>query len=92
MEKAVEHYANAQKDASAALSGVANAVQVFAQAQWDHMNLEEGTILPAARKHLTEQDWSTIYSAFSINGDPRFDADLGEGFKTLYTRIMNLAP
>ena len=64
---------------------------VDAQAQWAHMNLEEGTILPAARKHLTEQDWLLIYTAFSVNGDPRFDADLGDGFKSLYSRIMNQA-
>ena len=55
------------------------------------INLEEQTILPEARKHLTEQDWLLIYTAFSANGDPRFDADLGDGFKSLYSRIMNLA-
>jgi nucleotide-binding universal stress UspA family protein/hemerythrin-like domain-containing protein len=90
MEQAVEQYATTQEDTPAALAAIADAVHVFAKAQWDHMNLEEGTILPAARKHLTEQDWSDIHTAFSTNGDPRFDADLGEGFKTLYTRITNL--
>ncbi|TXT37488.1 MAG: UspA domain containing protein [Comamonadaceae bacterium] len=91
MQTAVEHFATGQGDAGQALAGVASAVNVFAQAQWEHMNLEEQTILPGARKHLTEQDWMLIYTAFSANGDPRFDADLGDGFKTLYSRIMNLA-
>lgn len=91
MQTAVEHFAMVQGDATEALTAVATAVNVFAQAQWAHMNLEEGTILPTARKHLTEQDWLLIYTAFSVNGDPRFDADLGDGFKGLYSRIMNLA-
>ena len=91
MQTAVEHFATVQGDTGEALAGVAKAVNVFAQAQWEHMNLEEQMILPEARKHLTEQDWLQIYTAFSANGDPRFDADLGDGFKSLYSRIMNLA-
>nr|WP_319565057.1 universal stress protein [uncultured Rhodoferax sp.] len=91
MQTAVEHFAAVQGDAGEALAAVASAVNVFAQVQWNHMNLEEQTILPEARKHLTEQDWMLIYTAFSANGDPRFDADLGDGFKSLYSRIMNLA-
>lgn len=91
MQAAVEDYATVKGDTSAVLTRLATAVHRFADAQWAHMNLEEGTILPTARKYLTEQDWSTIYRAFSVNGDPRFDADLGDGFKTLYTRLMNLA-
>lgn len=91
MQTAVEAYATVNGDATLALVDLAAAVHRFAEAQWAHMNLEEGTILPAARQYLTEQDWSTIYKAFSVNGDPRFDADLGDGFKTLYSRLMNLA-
>jgi hemerythrin-like domain-containing protein len=91
IEMAVDDYATTQPDASEVLSGVASAVHRFAEVQWAHMNLEEGTILPMARKYLTEQDWKTIHTAFSANGDPRFDADLGDGFKTLYSRLMNLA-
>ena len=91
MQSAVESYAKAAGDPAEALAHVHTVVTVFAEAQWAHMNLEEGTILPMARKHLTDPDWSTIYKAFSVNGDPRFDAELGEGFKTLYTRLMNLA-
>lgn len=91
MQAAVEDYATVKGDASEVLTRVATAVHCFADAQRAHMNLEEETILPTARKYLTEQDWSTIYKAFSVNGDPRFDADLGDGFKTLYTRLMNLA-
>ncbi|MBS1191412.1 MAG: hypothetical protein H6R10_3204 [Rhodocyclaceae bacterium] len=88
MEAALDRYA---REEGGALSGVVAAVNAFADAQWEHMNLEENTILPAAREHLTAEDWAAIHGAFLANGDPRFDQDLEDGFKRLYSRIMNLA-
>lgn len=67
-----------------------DAVNRFAQAQWDHMNLEENVIIPAAKNILLQEDWVMLYEAFSKNGDPQFDADLDDGFKRLYQRIANL--
>jgi hemerythrin-like domain-containing protein/nucleotide-binding universal stress UspA family protein len=67
------------------------AVGRFAEAQWSHMNLEENTILPAARAHLTSDDWKEIHAAFAANGDPRFDTELDDDFKRLYARIINLS-
>ena len=49
-------------------------------------------ILPAARKHLTAEDWAEIARAFADNGDPRFSADNDEEFRQLFARILNLAP
>lgn len=91
MESAVERCAAQTDNAAGALAGLATAVDAFAEAQWEHMNLEENTILPAARQHLTNADWAEICVAFAANGDPRFDADLEVGFKQLYVRVMNLA-
>ena len=88
MEVALQRYSTEQN--ADALAGVAASVNVYANWLWEHMNIEENTILPAARKCLTGEDWVKIYTAFSDNGDPRFDTDLDEGFKRLYSRIMNL--
>lgn len=74
-----------------ALDALSAAVDRFAEAQWAHMNLEENTILPAAREHLTSEDWREIHAAFAANGDPRFDTELDDDFKRLYARIINLA-
>lgn len=90
MEAALERYTRREWGDPGALAGVATAVNAFAEAQWEHMNLEENTILPAAAEHLGNEDWAAICAAFSDNGDPRFDADLEDGFKRLYSRIMNL--
>ena len=56
------------------------------------MMLETKVIIPAAQKHLTDEDWQAIAAAFGENGDPRFTIDAGEEFRHLFTRILNLAP
>jgi len=88
MQDALDSVAAAPGDASA-LTRLASAVGIFAEAQWVHMNLEENVILPAAREHLTPGDWSEICAAFAENGDPRFDSALDDGFKQLYFKIIN---
>lgn len=68
------------------------AVEKFADEIMKHMALEESTVLPLARKYLTAEDWVEICSAFSENGDPRFDAVTDQECRNLFTRIVNLAP
>ena len=60
--------------------------------QWAHMNLENSVILPAARQHLTDDDWRAIGEAFAANGDPRFSADSDDEFRLLFARILELVP
>ena len=61
-------------------------------AQMEHMGLEAKVIIPAARVHLTPEDWREIGDAFGANGDPRFSVDADEEYRQLFARILNLAP
>ena len=70
----------------------AAAVERFATSQMQHMTLEYKVVLPAAHKHLTEQDWAEIGAAFGANGDPRFSVDNDEEFRQLFARILNVLP
>jgi hemerythrin-like domain-containing protein len=74
------------------LGRFAAAVERFATSQMTHMALEAKVIIPAARKHLTEEDWAEIGAAFADNADPRFSVDNDEEFRQLFTRITNLVP
>ena len=56
------------------LATLEQAVSRYAQFIWDHMGREEGVILPAAQKYLTDEDWAAIDGAFATNNDPRFAA------------------
>jgi nucleotide-binding universal stress UspA family protein/hemerythrin-like domain-containing protein len=69
----------------------AEAVEHFAESQWQHMSLEEKVILPAAVQYLPPGDWRDIAEAFGKNGDPRLGAEPDEGFRKLFSTIMNLS-
>ena len=68
------------------------AVGQFAATQWAHMNLENSVILPAAQRHLTEDDWRVIGEAFAANGDPRFSVDDDDEYRRLFAQILALVP
>lgn len=89
LEQSIARY---EKDPAGGLAGFAAAAERFASAQMQHMRLETKVILPAARKHLTVDDWQEIGRAFADNGDPRFSVDNDEQFRELFARILNLAP
>jgi len=73
------------------LSQFSEAVDRFSTSQIQHMALEAKVIIPAARVHLTREDWTEIGAAFAANGDPRFSVDNDEEFRELFVRIVNLA-
>lgn len=66
------------------------AVTAYATSIWEHMGREEGVILPAAQRYLTDADWIEINAAFSGNSDPRFGSDADTEFRHLFSRIVNL--
>ena len=76
---------------SAKLDDIEQAVARYAKFMWEHMGREEGVILPAAQRYLTDADWAEINAAFSENKDPRFGGDTDAEYKRLFSRIVNLA-
>ena len=89
LELALGHYEAGMPDGLVMFSA---AVDKFSDETMKHMALEESTVLPLAKKHLTGADWVEIGAAFSENGDPRFDADADQECRDLFTRIVHLAP
>ncbi len=68
------------------------AAELFANEVVENMALEEGTLIPIAKQHLKREDWQEIARAFGENGDPRFGAEPDREFRSLFSRIVNLAP
>jgi nucleotide-binding universal stress UspA family protein/hemerythrin-like domain-containing protein len=89
LERAIAGY---EADPASGFAAFAAAVERFATSQIAHMRLETKVILPAARQHLTAEDWAEIGRAFADNGDPRFSIDNDEEFRQLFARILNIAP
>ena len=70
----------------------AAAVEKFSEDTWQHVSVEEKVVIPLAKTYLTPADWVEIAEAFGENGDPRFAAKLDDEFRSLFSRIVNLAP
>jgi len=68
------------------------AAKAYIEGQRKHMGMEEQKVIPAARKHLTENDWREIDAAFEDNDDPLFGSHPRKAFDNLFGKIVALAP
>jgi hemerythrin-like domain-containing protein len=57
-----------------------------------HMALEDSTILPAARQHLSADDWAELDNAFDANRDPLTGHAASEEYAPLFRKIVDSAP
>jgi nucleotide-binding universal stress UspA family protein/hemerythrin-like domain-containing protein len=90
-EQLVAELAKMIDDGRTDMIAIEASVQRYASFIWEHLGREEGVILPAAQKHLKDEDWAEIDEAFSVNRDPRFGTDTDMQYKRLFSRIVNLA-
>ena len=68
------------------------AVERYVAFYLEHMGIEENQILPAARQHLTGDDWAEIDAAFAANRDPLTGHEPDDEYRPLFTRILMHAP
>jgi hemerythrin-like domain-containing protein len=68
------------------------AVERYVHFYLNHMATEEREILPAARKHFTDADWAELDAAFDANRDPLTGHEPEEGYRPLFSKIVNSAP
>lgn len=75
-----------------AFARFADAAESYADFHWRHMMAEEESLLPLARRHLTDEDWERVAAAFRANDNPL--AGLGPKAETdrLFQRVLALAP
>ncbi len=77
--------------AAAATRTLDEAVQAYARFLWEHLGREEGVILPAAQRHLHEDDWIEIDRAFQQNRELAKDGEADRAYRQLFSRIVNRA-
>jgi hemerythrin-like domain-containing protein len=68
------------------------AVERYTRFYLAHMSVEEHDILPAARAHLSADDWAELDAAFAANQDPLTGHAAAPDFQPLFQKILNLAP
>jgi len=91
LARRVEALAAAGSDTATQVAQLDDAVKAYAAFLWEHMGREEGAILPAAQRYLTEADWAEIDAAFEQNRDPNFGGETEKEFRHLFSRIVNAA-
>ena len=67
------------------------AVEALAAHAWQHMALEEESLLPLALQVLHRDDWREVAEAFEGNRDPGFGAWRDEDFRRYFTSVANEA-
>jgi nucleotide-binding universal stress UspA family protein/hemerythrin-like domain-containing protein len=77
---------------AATLGELRDAVEQYAHFMWEHMGREEGVIIPAAERYLTETDWRAVHAAFVDSRDGGSDEENEAEHQRLFSRIVNFAP
>jgi hemerythrin-like domain-containing protein len=57
-----------------------------------HMATEEAEVLPAARQHLSADDWAQLDAAFAANRDPLTGHPADDAYQPLFQQILRTAP
>lgn len=84
--------ANWEAGAAGSAGLFADVLSGFARFYWAHMEKEETSVLPAAERSLSNEDWHDIQVAFESHQDPMFGDDIANEFRNLFSRIIRLAP
>ena len=73
------------------LAALERAVESLADHVWEHMRLEEESLLPLALEVLTPDDWKEVAETFEGNRDPGFGEWSEEDFRHHFTSVANMA-
>lgn len=76
LEELKASLARAQTGGIAELDHFADEMERYARVQLEHINMEDGVVMPIARRVLAARDWEEIDRAFRANLDPLFSAAL----------------
>ncbi len=89
LEQALARYQQGGAPEFTAFAAVAEDYVAF---HIEHMRMEEQELLPLAVKYLTANDWEFVDNAFLGHTDPLLGASEGSRFRSLFQRIVDLAP
>lgn len=73
------------------LAALQQAVEALAAHVWQHMALEEESLLPLAKQVLDRADWREVAETFEGHRDPGFGEWSDEDFRSYFTRVANEA-
>jgi hemerythrin-like domain-containing protein len=91
LTRALEDWEGKPKEPDAA-NAFCEKAKIYVASQRQHAATEEKTVMPAARKALSVDDWAKINTAFTNNDDPMFGSRPKAAYGKLFSRVVTLAP
>lgn len=64
-------------------------MDTYLNEQREHLNEEEGYILPLLKQAFSEADWEQLNKALPFRSDPLFGPSVEQQYRALYTRIVS---
>jgi nucleotide-binding universal stress UspA family protein/hemerythrin-like domain-containing protein len=89
LHKACNACAPGTRAGSAAFDALAAALGDLSAHVWEHMRLEESTLIPLALQVLNEEDWKEVARVFEGNQDPGYGAWSDEEFRRHFASIAD---
>jgi hemerythrin-like domain-containing protein len=65
-------------------------ISAYVTQQMDHLNAEEGYIMPLLRQLFEVEDWEQLNRSLPYRADPLFGPTVDQQYRALYTRILNV--
>ena len=69
-------------------SDLVDQVVTYISEQRQHLNEEEGYILPLLKQAFSAEDWEELTRALPFRADPLFGPSVEQQYRALYTRII----
>lgn len=70
---------------------IADLIDDYLRAQWDHLNLEEGTMYKILSEELTPEDWDRIEASMPSGSDPLFGDLIRQRYENLFELLFEYA-
>ncbi|BBL75673.1 hemerythrin domain-containing protein [Methylomagnum ishizawai] len=70
---------------------VAGQIDDYLRLQWEHLNLEEGSIYGMLAEGLGDEDWAGIEAGLPRGSDPLFTDQMRRRYQNIYERVVESA-
>lgn len=83
-----EHIEQWRHDSPVPRERVVSIIADYLQMQWDHLNLEEGSVFDLLHEELTPVDWERIEASMPLSTDPLFGNPMRQRFEHIFGRLL----
>jgi hemerythrin-like domain-containing protein len=77
-----------QHDSPVPREHICGLIDEYLRMQWDHLNLEEGSIYSLLSNSLTADDWERIEAEIPRGSDPLFTDQMRRRYENIYEQVV----